>query len=46
LTKAISPPQLAELHASAETIDLIDVWTPAEFRELHVPFVKIVPLDQ
>jgi rhodanese-related sulfurtransferase len=46
MTTAISPHQLAELHASGETIDLIDVRTPAEFREIHVPFAKNVPLDR
>jgi rhodanese-related sulfurtransferase len=43
---AISPQELAELHASGQAIDLIDVRTPAEFREVHVPFAKNVPLDR
>lgn len=43
---SISPQQLADLHASGETIDLLDVRTPAEFRELHVAFAKNTPLDQ
>src|SRR6478609_3684984 len=46
MTTAISPQQLAELHASGEAVDLIDVRTPAEFREVHVPFAITVPLDR
>jgi rhodanese-related sulfurtransferase len=46
MTTAISPQELAELHASGEAIDLIDVRTPAEFQEVHVPFAKNVPLDR
>ena len=42
----ISPRQLAELQARGETIDLIDVRTPVEFREIHVTFARNLPLDQ
>jgi rhodanese-related sulfurtransferase len=41
----ISPRRLAELHASG-TIDLLDVRTPAEFRELHAAGARNVPLDR
>jgi rhodanese-related sulfurtransferase len=46
MTTAISPQQLAESHATGDAIDLIDVRTPGEFREVHVPFAKNVPLDR
>jgi rhodanese-related sulfurtransferase len=42
----ISPHGLAELRKTDEDIDLIDVRTPAEYRELHVDFAHNVPLDQ
>src|SRR5262249_48344903 len=41
----ISPAQLVELCKSG-TIDLIDVRTPVEFRELHVEKARNVPLDR
>jgi rhodanese-related sulfurtransferase len=42
---AISPQRLAEL-CQAEKIDLIDVRTPVEFREVHVEHARNVPLDR
>ena len=41
----ISPQRLAEL-CQAGTIDLIDVRTPVEFREVHVTHARNVPLDR
>jgi rhodanese-related sulfurtransferase len=41
----ISPLRLAELCKSGE-VDLIDVRTPVEFREVHVEGARNVPLDQ
>jgi rhodanese-related sulfurtransferase len=41
----INPPQLAELCKSGK-IDLIDVRTPVEFRELHIEQARNVPLDR
>lgn len=41
----ISPAQLAEFCMSGK-IDLIDVRTPAEFRELHIAQARNVPLDR
>jgi rhodanese-related sulfurtransferase len=41
----INPAQLAELCKSG-MIDLIDVRTPVEFRELHVEQARNVPLDR
>lgn len=42
----ISAGQLAELCRSGKAIDLIDVRTPVEFREVHVANARNVPLDQ
>lgn len=41
----ISPQQLADLCKSGK-IDVIDVRTPVEFREVHVEFARNVPLDK
>ena len=41
----INPPQLAELCKSGK-IDLIDVRTPVEFREVHVKLARNFPLDR
>ena len=41
----ISPRQLADLCKSGK-IDLIDVRTPIEYREVHVELARNVPLDQ
>lgn len=41
----IRPQQLADLHKNGR-IELIDVRTPVEFREIHVEFAKNVPLNQ
>jgi len=43
--ETISPDALLEAHASGANIVLIDVRTPAEFREIHVPFARNIPLD-
>lgn len=42
----ISPRQLADVLARGQTIDLIDVRTPVEFREVHVESARNVPLDR
>lgn len=42
----ISPAELEERRKNGEPIDLIDVRTPAEYRELHVEFARNVPLDR
>jgi len=41
----ISPQQLAELCKGGEKIELIDVRTPVEFREVHIEIAQNVPLD-
>jgi rhodanese-related sulfurtransferase len=42
----ISPQELARRRAGGESIELIDVRTPVEFREVHVDFARNVPLDR
>jgi rhodanese-related sulfurtransferase len=46
MSLTITAAELAELHRSRKEISLIDVRTPAEFREMHVAFAKNVPLDR
>lgn len=43
---SISPKQLFDLAQAGTPVDLIDVRTPVEFREVHVAFAQNVPLDQ
>ena len=42
----IKPQELAKLCKEDKKIDLIDVRTPVEFREVHVDIARNVPLDQ
>lgn len=42
----ISPKQLFELKQADAALELIDVRTPVEFREVHVTFARNVPLDR
>jgi rhodanese-related sulfurtransferase len=44
--KTISPAHLQQLLDSHAGLSLIDVRTPVEFAEVHVPMAKNVPLDQ
>jgi rhodanese-related sulfurtransferase len=44
--KSISPIQLHERQLRGEAISLLDVRTPAEHNEVHVPGVQLVPLDR
>jgi rhodanese-related sulfurtransferase len=46
MTTGISPQELAELQSAGKLFELIDVRTPAEFGEVHVPFARNVPLDR
>ena len=46
MTATILPGQLAELRKAGKEVDLIDVRTPVEFREIHVEFARNVPLDR
>lgn len=45
-THTITPERLHELARSGEPIDLIDVRTPAEFREVHALPARNLPLDR
>ena len=42
----IKPQELAGLCKEGQMIDLIDVRTPVEYREVHIEFARNVPLDQ
>ena len=42
----ISPRQLHDRVQDGRSVELIDVRTPVEFREVHVSFARNVPLDQ
>lgn len=43
---AISPTQLHEIVWAGQDVELIDVRTPVEFREVHVTFARNIPLDR
>lgn len=43
---SITPKNLNEKHAAGDALTLIDVRTPAEFGEIHVPFAINLPLDR
>jgi len=43
--KTISPKRLHELYEQGEKIELVDVRTPVEFREVHAVYARNVPLD-
>ncbi len=43
---AINPQALAKLSNEGKKIDLIDVRTPVEYREIHVEVARNIPLDQ
>lgn len=42
----ISAKELHDQVAGGKTVELIDVRTPVEFREVHVTFARNIPLDQ
>ncbi len=42
--KTIKPESLAKIH-DQQGVELIDVRTPAEFREIHTPIAVNIPLD-
>jgi len=44
--RAISPIQLHEAFQAGSKVELIDVRTPVEFREIHATVARNVPLDQ
>ncbi len=44
--RTISPKQLQDLVSAGNQVDLIDVRTPVEFREVHVRFAQNIPLHE
>lgn len=44
--KTVTSKELAELRRSEKELHLVDVRTPAEFREMHLDFAQNVPLDR
>lgn len=44
--RTISVKELYELFRSGKRVELIDVRTPVEFREIHVEGARLVPLDR
>jgi rhodanese-related sulfurtransferase len=42
----ISPKRLHEISQSGQDVELIDVRTPAEFREAHISFARNIPLHR
>ena len=41
----ISPRELERLRSQGKPVDLIDVRTPVEYREVHAEPARLVPLD-
>jgi rhodanese-related sulfurtransferase len=41
----ISPAELTELFENGTKIDLIDVCTPVEYRDVHIGFARSIPLE-
>lgn len=46
MSQTITPQELAQRRTSGQRVELIDVRTPVEFREVHVDFARNVPLDR
>ena len=46
MTQTITAQQLSEKRRNGEPVELIDVRTPVEFREVHVQAARNVPLDR
>ena len=44
--RTISPKQLHDIVQAGQAVDLIDVRTPVEYREVHLDIARNVPLDQ
>lgn len=42
----IKPREVYDLQRSGKTVDLLDVRTPVEFREVHAEGARLVPLDR
>jgi len=46
LNATINSQQFAKLRTEGKKIDLVDVRTPVEYREVHIDIARNVPLDQ
>ena len=46
MISTITPQELDSLRKRGQSIELIDVRTPAEFREMHVEYAHNIPLDR
>ena len=46
MVATITAQQLLDMKKKGDHLDLIDVRTPAEYREVHVNFARSLPLDQ
>jgi rhodanese-related sulfurtransferase len=46
MAATISPQELARLRQEGQSLELIDVRTPAEFAEVHLDFARNVPLER
>jgi rhodanese-related sulfurtransferase len=46
MTKTIAPEELAKQRGSGKAVNLVDVRTPVEFREVHVDFARNIPLSE
>lgn len=46
MAATIAPRELQQQALAGDSITLIDVRTPAEFEDTHVPFAKNIPLDE
>jgi rhodanese-related sulfurtransferase len=46
MTTSITPQELSQRRAVGKQVELIDVRTPVEFREVHVDFARNVPLNR
>jgi rhodanese-related sulfurtransferase len=44
-TRSIAPAELCRLRSSGKTLELLDVRTPPEFINAHVPGARLIPLD-
>jgi rhodanese-related sulfurtransferase len=44
--QSITPQDLHELCRNGKTVELVDVRTPVEYREIHVKGAQLVPLDR
>lgn len=46
IVRKISPKQLQDFVIAGKQVDLVDVRTPVEFREVHVPYALNIPLHE